>query len=196
MGITGLMSYSFLKVRPVKQVELLRPRDRRGKTLTVARETDLGLECKKTANFIYRFIKAGPSWVFTKSGKSITKFFAIEGTAYTARPKGDEMEVVPVSTWLRFLWGDKFYDAIPPKQKRAVETDVVGITVEIAPIDEEEYDLKRISAADLDDEGDSTVLSKIAKTQKPSTKRDIYQFMVGAAMSAAIIFFMLVKGWL
>lgn len=195
VAIFSIVPFMIKKFKPENKVDLLRPRDRRGKSLTIARETDLGIECKKTANYIYRFIKAGPAWVFSQGGKMVTKFFAIEGTAYTATVKGDTMVETPVSDYLKFLWGEQFYDSIPAPQKRAVETDVMGITVEIEPIDPEEYGLKTLTAADLDDEGDSIVLNKISRVQKPSTKRDLYQFAVGAAMSAAIILFLMVKGW-
>ena len=126
-----------MRYKPVKKVELLRPRDRRGQTLTVNRETDLGVECKKSGDFIYRFIKAGPSWVFNQGGRQITKFFGIEGTAYTGIPKGDDITLSSISELLRFIWGDKFYDAIPSKQKDAVEKDKWGITINVEKIEEE-----------------------------------------------------------
>jgi len=195
LGITGLMSYSFLKIKPVKQVELLRPRDRRGKTLSVAKETDLMLECKKINNVVYRFIKAGSSYVFSKSGRMVTKFFAMEGTAYTAMARGDELVKISVAEFLQGLWGKSFYDAIPSPQKKKVEQDVVGITIEVDPIDIDEHELASLKSTDLDTEGDSIVLEKLAKTQKPSTKQNIYQFMVGAAVMASLIFFLMIKGW-
>lgn len=195
LGITGLMSYSFLKIKPVKQVELLRPRDRRGRTLNVGKETDLMLECKKVNNIVYRFIKAGSSYVFSKGGRMVTKFFAMEGTAYTALARGDELVKVSVADFLRNMWGDKFYDAIPTPQRKKVENDVVGITIEVEPIDIDEHELASLKSTDLDTEGDSLVLEKLAKTQKPSTKQNIYQFMVGAAVMASIIFFLMIKGW-
>jgi len=195
LGITGLMSYSFLKIKPVKQVELLRPRDKRGKILNVAKETDLMLECKKVNNVVYRFIKAGPAYVFNKGGRMITKFFAMEGTAYTAKPTGDELVKTSLSDFLLDLWGKTWYNSLPPSLKRKVETDVWGITVEIDPIDIEEHGLESLKSADLDTEGDSIVLEKLAKTAKPSTRQNIYQFMVGAAVMASLIFFLMIKGW-
>lgn len=180
--------------RPVKRVDLLRPRDRRGKTLSVSRETDLGIECRRSKGFIYRFIKAGPAWVFNQGGKMVTKFFGVEGTAYTGVVQGDDVVRTPVSEYLKFLWGDKFYDAIPNQQKQAVETDVVGITVEIGKVVEEDYDLTTLTAADLDDEGDSVVLGKIAKGQAVSKKGQTFNFIIAFLLGTALTYFLMTSG--
>lgn len=185
-----------LYFKPTKKVELLRPRDRRGQTLSVSRETDLALECKKSKGVIYRFIKAGPSWVFNQSGKMVTKFFGMEGTAYTGMMKGNAMVNVPVKEYLEFLWGDKFYNAIPDDQKRKVETDVWGITVEIGKIKEEDYDLTTLTAADIDDEGDTSVLRRIAKAAEPSKKGQFYQFLVGTLLGGSLVFFLMTQGYI
>ena len=183
-----------MRYKPVKKVELLRPRDRRGQTLTVNRETDLGVECKRSGGFIYRFIKAGPSWVFNQGGRQITKFFGIEATAYTGIPKGDDIDRVSIAEFLKLTWGEKFYNAIPKKQKDAVEQDRVGLTLEIEKIDEEKFDLQSLSSADLDDEGDSLVLAKIAKGAVPSKKSQLWNFIIGAVLGAAVMLFISVKG--
>ena len=127
----------FVQMRwPIKQILHLRPRDRRGQQMVIDNETDLGVVCKKVKGDTYRFIKRGSGWVFNIGGRMVTRFFGVEGSAYTSyAAHGNEFEKVSVEDYLRFIWDDKFYDTIPESQRKIVENDKIGLTVEIVVID-------------------------------------------------------------
>lgn len=196
-------------IRPTKRVELLRPRDRRSKTMPISRETDLGITCRKSKGVIHRYIKAGPSWVTRRGLRMVTKFFGVEGTAYTAIPKppsGIETQKdadgnvvahglkINTEKFLRFLWGPKFYESLPQEARDPVEKDVIGITVEIGPIDEERWDLETLSADDINSENDSIVLDKLAGGQKPNAMANARTAMVWLIMGAFAMYFLVTRG--
>ena len=209
IAIVLILGMLLTQIRPTKRVELLRPRDRRSKILRVSRETDLGLTCIKAQGIIHRYIKAGPSWVSRRGLRMVTKFFGIEGTAYTAIPKppagidtvtdADGNVVahglkINTEEFLKFLWGPKFYDSLPPEAKVPVEKDVIGITIEIGPIDEERWGLETLSADDINSENDSLVLDKLAGGQKPNAMANAKTAMVWLAMGGFAMYFLVTRG--
>ena len=209
VGVILILGMILSLVRPTKQVLLLRRRDRRGKILRVARETDLGLVCRKTQGVVNHYIKAGTSWMIRRGMRMVTTHFAMEGTAYTAIAKGSDslrdvkdedgnttgqMIKVNVEKFLRHLWGDKFYDALPQEAKGPIEKDIVGITVEIAPIHEETWDLDTLSADDINDENDSHVLNKLAGGQKPNRMDTARTAMVWLVVGALAMYMLVTKG--
>lgn len=198
--IIGFLSifvfYMYSHFKPEKYVELLRPRDSRGKKLSVTQETDLGIVTRKSGGVVHRFIKKGRGWVFNIGGKMVTKFFGIEGTAYTGKPKGDEIENVPVKDYLIFLWGEKFYKSVPAAQRKTVETDVVGITVDITRVDTKKDDLPALTADDINSEDDRRVLEALAGAGERSVKQSLYQWLVPFFLGAAVIYFVIKQGFL
>jgi len=197
LAAAGAIGYAYNVTRPIKVVELLRPRDSRGMTLKVVKETDLGLTCKKAGGVVYRFIKRGRGWTFNKGGRMMTKFFGVEGTAYTGVAKGNVIEQVPVAAYLEELWGKEFYEKIPEKQKKAVERDVVGVTIEVGKIDAEREGLPPLTANDLNDEGDSFVLEKIAQSARTATlRKNLAGNLIWLALGALLMFMATAKGWL
>ncbi len=186
--------YVILFIKPTKKVLLLRPRDRRGQSLSVVQETDLGLVCKPIKKVTHRFIKVGPSWVFHETGRMVTRFLGLEGTAYTALAKGDDIVNISIKEFLEFLWGKEFYSAIPEVQKGKVETDVIGITIKVQKIDEEEAGLNPLTADDINDENDNIVLSKIAEPQKTDLSQNIIKNLMWLMLGALGMFFITTRG--
>ncbi|GAH35236.1 unnamed protein product, partial [marine sediment metagenome] len=186
--------YVIIFIRPAKKVLLLRPRDRRGKSLTVTQETDLGLVCKPVKKVTHRFIKVGPSWVFHEAGRMVTRFLGLEGTAYTGVVKGDEIVNISLREFLIFLWEEDFYSQIPKLQRDKVETDVIGVTIKVQAIDEAEAGIPTLTADDINDENDNIVLGKIAEPQKASTSQNIMNNLIWLALGAAVMFFASTKG--
>jgi len=180
MGIFATILMLVIRAKPRKEVLFLRPRDRRGERIPITRETSTSAWCEKH-NPIARFIKLGPGYVFTEGGKAVTRFWGIEGTAYTALVEEGRELKLSVKEYLQALWGDKFYDKIPKEQKEAIESDVVGITVEPKPV-EERFDVPPRSEEFLNDEDDAVILTRIAKAQQQSVKREFYQMLIGIAL--------------
>lgn len=193
--VIGIGAYLIYTNRPIKQVLLLRPRDKRGMQIPIVRETDSTLECKKVGDVARRFIKAGCAWTFVIGRQVTTRFFGMEGTAYTAIIKNKEEEKVSLEEALRSLWGDKFYEDVPEKQKSIIEKHKWGLTVEVEPIEEGD-DMISIASDIVQDASDSIILDKLAGAQKTSTTSQIYQFLMGAVTGALLVFFAATQGWI
>lgn len=193
--ILGGGLFVVIYIRPEKRVELLRPRDSRGKVLTVIQETDIGLTCKGVKGVVHRFIKAGRGWTFNVNGKMITKFFGIEGSAYTGLIRGDDIVRVSVPEFLKHTWGPKFYDAIPTQQKQAIETDVEGITIEALRIDEEEAQLPRLRSADVFDEDESIMIRRFAKGVQEKGPVSFVNYVISTGVGALLMYMAIGQGW-
>ncbi len=196
--VVGVIFYAVIKVsmkgRPIKEVLFLRPRDRRGEAMTVTKETDRSLVCGKT-DPIHRFIKVGPGYVFAEAGKAITRFWGIEGTAYTADLNTGKNEG-SIPEFLKSVWSKKFYDKLPEERKKAIETDKIGVIVDPIPIKEEEYGFPTLTSDDINDEGDAVVLDRISRgIDKGNTKREFYQLLTGVIMGMGIMAMLTQLGW-
>jgi len=190
--IVALVVMSF---KPETRVELLRPRDSRGKILRVVEENDLGLTCKKTSGIVHRFIKAGRGWTFNVRGKMITKFFGMEGRAYTGIIKGDEIVNVSVPNFLKWVWGEKFYNAIPEKQKSSIETDIYGITVEVQRVNEDELGLPSLRADDVNDEDESIMIRRFARGAQASKQGSYINYFASGLIGALLMYLAVTQGW-
>ena len=195
--VCAVVAYFFMRGKSEREVELLRPRDSRGHILKVVQETDIGLMCKKVKGVTHRFIKAGKGWTFDMGGHMVTRFFGIEGKAYTALVKQSGTENVSVAEYLKWLWGNKFYSQIPEQQRHTVETDIVGITVSIDPFDPKSVgpELPSLSADDVHDQDDNTMLSRFASStggEKGGTSW--IPFIVSFVLGAMVMFFLMSRG--
>lgn len=182
---------------PRKEVMHLRPRDKRGEAFKVSDETDLALICNMKNGSVNRYIKRGCGWVFNEKGRMVTRFFGMEGTAYTTEAKGNDIFKVPVSKFLKSYWGETFYNQIPEKQRRAVETDVIGITIEPTKIEEEEYELPNLTTEQINDEDDAQMLKKfVQQHREKTTAQDVYRIVIVFVLGFLSAFFVLTKGWI
>ncbi len=199
MGIAIIGTYIFIDMmkKPVIRVDLLRPRDRRGVTLKVIEETDLGLFCKKYKGVTHRFIKVGSAWMFHEGGRAVTKFLGLEGTAYTALLEDSPaITNMPVSDYLRdIIWDKEFYDEIPDEQRQALEKDVIGVTIEIKEVVTEGTNLPPLSGEDIFDEEDSLVIKSIAKSGAQVAKgASIMQYGLGILLGALMMYMAIMQG--
>jgi len=183
----------FIRARPRKEVLFLRPRDRRGERLIITKETDRSIVCGRS-NPVKRFIKIGPGYAFNEGGKMVTRFWGIEGLAYTAGLEGDDPVKMSIPEYLRVVWGKRFYESVPPKQRAAIERDHIGVIIEPVPIKPPGF--RHLTSEDIDDEADAVILSRIAKATTISTKREFYQLMVGVIIGIGLAALMLRLGWL
>jgi len=177
-----LVVYRLLAARrPIKEVMFLRPRDRRGKRMRVTRETDRSAFCERE-NPTHRFIKLGPAYEFQEGGRLVTRFFGVEGSAYTADLSG------PNPNPLRLTLGEilseyDWYRKLPQRIRDEVEKAKFGVVVDVKAIDPDEYGLPRWTSDDVHDEADAVILRRLAAGSQVSTvKREFYQLMVGIGL--------------
>jgi len=201
---TGLVLVMFLS-KPRKSVSLLRTRDHRGLNLGVKKETDLGISCNKRDKVNYHFIKAGQSFVFHEFLSNVTRFFAIEGTVYIPLIEGGQSVHEALSNYLQFLWGREFYEALPPEQKRKIENDRIGITIEVPRAkkddlkDSENKVLPHFTATDVNDELDSEAMRNLfldEDTQKSNLTHSIYTAVIWFCIGGLLVYSILKSGWL
>jgi hypothetical protein len=157
-----LLYWSSNRTKTHKRVDFLRPRDKRGESLEITRETDHSVICEQS-NPIHRFIKIGPAFNFKDGGRHIIKFFGIEASAYTASLRGTETFQIPVQEFLQHLWGNKIYNALPTVMKEAVEKDKIGVTIEPVKVDSAALGLEQVSSDEVNDEADATILERLAR---------------------------------
>lgn len=171
-AVIFFLYWSANKTKTHKKVDFLRPRDKRGETLEVTRETDHSVVCEQS-NPIHRFIKVGPAFNFKEGGHHTIKFFGIEASAYTAGLKNTKPFVMSVQEFLKTLWGKKIYEALPDIMKDAVEKDKLGVTIEPDKVDAKSLGLNEVSSDEVNDEADATILERLARfgaSDNPRTK--------------------------
>lgn len=178
--------------KPITQVEQLRPRDRRFEIMTVNTETDLSLHCKKKGGAFWRFIKRGTAWVGNIGGRPITKFFGVEGRAFTTIFRDEEEVELSISEYLRDIWGEVFFNQIPEPNRRKLEN--IGLTVE--PIQSFGDLDEGINAEQVNDEDERNILRGLAETAKSTTKQDIYKAAIPFLLGAFFMYFIVTRGYL
>lgn len=128
------------------QILYCRERDGRGFELPIDKEDAISLE---TEDPNLRFFKWGRAYEFLgRLGRTFTRFFGKEGTAYSWRLEGfdkdeDEdgnpvekkktLEFPTLEEAVRFRWGPEFYHTVPEKQKEKLREDKVHLTVNLEP---------------------------------------------------------------
>jgi len=117
-----------------KEVMLLNTEDYRYTSLTVERETESLIYCKKHDGVQYRFFKLGPGW----TGKE-TRFLAVEGTPLISYitgldQNGDEIyAVTETEAFLKVALGEKNYDQLEDAIKKKIREHCIGTTVSVKP---------------------------------------------------------------
>lgn len=191
MIVIFLLFMFFSKTAKTRKLVLFfRPRDKRGEVLEITGETDRSVLCEKS-DPIHRFIKVGPAFTFKERGRVTTQFLGLEGTAYTAQLKNVEPFKLSTSDYLKSLWGEHNFNALPSKMRNAVEKDIVGVTVEPTPIDHRNLGLPSLSSDDVNDEGDSFILTRLARlgsTESVKTKLlgNLVWFGLGVGFAAIL----------
>ena len=142
VALFGLLAFKFLQSKkPIKEVLFLSPRDRRGERLRVTRETDRSVFCERS-NPVHRFFKLGPAYEFHENGRLVTRFFAVEGSAYTADlrdPTNPKPIIMTLDEYLRGLWGD-MYDKMPSRLRKKIEGKVFSVAEYLRTLFGKEYE--------------------------------------------------------
>lgn len=137
----GLILGREIQPRAKNQVTYLQPKTRIGFDLNINEESSLVLECDDIKGMPHkRFLKFRPGFDIKKGrrhNKVITRYFAIEGSAFTTRIEnisGEEKKIqISPANYLKVLWGEKIYEAMDPAHKNPIEQATIPITVSIEP---------------------------------------------------------------
>jgi len=192
-----LVWFAYESIKPVKVVDLLRPRDGRGATLKVKRETDTGLDVGKVDKTYKYFVKVGRAWTFVKNFKTTTKFFAQEGTAYTTSPDYPKDMKITLAEALRLIVSGEYYEnKIPTEIKEKIERSKWGLTIEMEPIKTEE--LPALSSDIVYDEEDKKFAEDLVAGKKKADKNKVQyiQIAFGFFAGAFIIYLATHMEWI
>ena len=116
-GMFGIIIGVFIKPFVGNQVLKFIPSDHRFIELDIEEETAVSLECKKKKGFpLQRFFKYHPGFTGLAGRiikKPVTKFLAIEGTAYTWKiEEGVNKLLGNLNDAVRSIWGEEFYSHV------------------------------------------------------------------------------------
>lgn len=100
--------------------------------------------------------------------------------------KGEE--VGPLKKVLLGLWGQKFFNEIPEKQKKIIEDNKIFVTVELESGLTPAGGFSPMSEEDIKDEDDRKAASIFAKALGPTAKQELYKGFLWASLGALMIF--------
>lgn len=167
-----------------KTIDVLQPRDKRAFTLPVI-EGEIGLQGPKRDGVQWRFYKAGAGYNYPNGA---IKFWALEGSAYTAVLKGDQKVELKLPAALEIIWGKEAYAKMPPALKEPLETHQFGVTIypEKIPDDDKAGALR---AANVEDETDQKALGYFAKIMDKAKKFDLMTILpwVGVGVLVGLV---------
>lgn len=173
-------------------ITVLQPRDKRAFDVPIIDETDTSLICKTQGKKERRYYKSGPGWSY-KNG--LTKFFGIEGSAYTMIVKDDSEVKVSLSTALRDLWGQETYDKMPKDLRDQVENHVFGVTITPEEIPKEDK-TRSVSAENADKENIKTSMEYLGHEMDKKRKTEWIPIIMGVGVGAFAVLLAVVLKWI
>lgn len=162
MGVfimAGLLIGLFLRPWMGNQVLKFIPADHRFIDLSIDEETSISVQCKKMKGMpIQRFFKLHPGFtgiVGRFIRKPITRYLAIEGTAYTWQIEaGAWKKLGSLGDSVRAIWGDEFFSSVPEKQQKALTESRIQVTVGLDESPLTPHGMRSISEEDIKQEED------------------------------------------
>lgn len=162
MGIAvgmGVLVGLFLRPWVGNQVIKISPHNHTFLDLGIEEETSISIECEKTKGMPpQRFFKLHPGFTgivgkFLK--KPITRYFGMEGTAYTWRiDQGSWHKLGTLAAAVRSVWGEDFYRTVPDNQKDLLEKSKINVTVGLEKAPLTPAGMRSISEEDIKQEED------------------------------------------
>jgi len=173
-----------------KEVMLCRPEDNRFETLSVNRETEMGLYCKKHEGIEPRIYKTGPGWT-----SRIIRSLPVERSPLVSCLNESQRVTTTVSEFLKFKWGEGPYSKLPNELKAPLE-EGTGITVTIKPIlPEKSLGLDRIKGDAILAESDRANLDEFGKgTPRKEGMKDLTMDIAKILLGGFAMYFLLKQG--
>lgn len=195
IGMGGYLAYIYNKgdINSKGSILLLRPRDRRGEYIPIAKEEDAVVHCKEKNGIKRRFIKGGSSWMVNKK----PVFLAIETSGYTSVISTTTRRTLPIDMFLRETWGEDFCNKKIPKRMDQLVSTPWLVGVEPVKIDTEGSGLQDISAEDVLAKEDTAVLEILADAAKKNREKINWLMQImGVGAGVGIAYLLLGLGWL
>lgn len=189
--LIGVFLGLLFKPKAKDQVMKLIPRDRRFIDFNVAMEDAFGVECEPKKGYPpQRFIKYRPGFTgqvgkFLK--RSVTRYFGLEGTAYTCQVQSTPVMLGTLAEALKGIWGEKFYNTVPEPQRLKLEKEKVDVIVDLEEI-KTPHGFKEVSEENIKQEEDRKAAQTWWEGKKMAEKTTLMQwlfiFLAGAGAMA------------
>jgi hypothetical protein len=116
-------------------VRKLIPREHRFVDFPIEDEYACSVECKNQKGYPkQRFFKYAPAFM-GQLGKYVKRpammFLGKEGTAYTWKEHSGKVDIGKLDAALKTVWGEDFYNQIPPEQRALIEESKINVTVDL-----------------------------------------------------------------
>ena len=198
----GLLIGIFLRPWVGNMVIKFMPADHRFVDLSIDEETSISLQCKKVKGMpIQRFLKLHPGFTgivgrFLK--KPITRYLAMEGTAYTWEiENGIWKKLGGLGDVIRSIWGEDFWATVPENKRIIIEDSRVQVTVGLKKAPLTPAGMRSISEEDIKQEEDRRASQTFWNAHTGLNRGYFINLILaggtGFAVCAAMIFLGLIK---
>jgi len=194
MGIfigVGLLIGLFLRPWMGNQVVKIIPADHRFIDLGIEEETSISIECQKVKGMPpQRFFKLHPGFTgivgkFLK--KPITRYFGMEGTAYTWEiENGYWRNLGSLGDAVRTLWGEKFWGTVPETMRDKLTESTIQVTVGLEKAPLTPAGMRSISEEDIKQEEDRRASQTFWEERQSAMKGWLVNTILAAGMGFAI----------
>ena len=196
MGIAlmfGIILGIFIKPFVGNQVLKFIPSDHRFIELDIEEETAVSIECKKKKGFpLQRFFKFHPGFTGLAGRiikKPVTKFLAIQGTAYTWKlEEGVNKLLGSLKDAVRSVWGEEFWSHVPDHQKELLAKAKIDVTVGLDKSPLTPHGMTSVSEEDIHKETDRKAAQTFWEEHGSRLKGQYINMILAGGMGAAIVF--------
>jgi len=131
VGVLGIIAFvMWTSLRPAKQVLYCSDDENIGDQMNLRRMAPAHLYTKK-GKTIYRFVRFREAFNFVIGGRTVTRWFAKAGTAYTKRLESGEVGEFTLYNIMIAVWGEEIINALKDEQKQKLIESEVMITVRL-----------------------------------------------------------------
>lgn len=129
--ITGTITFfAWTSLRPAKHVLYFSEDENLGEQMNVNRLTPTFLYSKK-AKTIYRYLRFREAFNFVIGGRTVTRWLAKKGTAFSKRLESGEVGDFTLFTIMKAVWGDEVINSLKAEEYQKLIESEVMITVRL-----------------------------------------------------------------
>ena len=132
VAVSGFGVFLWFALKPDKKVLYFNENEGWGEELEIERMTPAHVYTKMKKKVAYRFIRYRAAFNFQVGMKTVTRFLAKKGTAFTSRLEGNK-EVGPFTlyTIMQSIWPQEVIDSLKDEIKQKLIESTVPITVRL-----------------------------------------------------------------
>jgi hypothetical protein len=131
IGVLGTIAFVlWTSLKPAKQILYISDDENIGDQMNVKRMAPAHLYSKK-GKTIYRFVRFREAINFVIGGRTVTRWLAKVGTAYSKRLESGDVGEFTLYTIMIAVWGQEIIDALKDEEKQKLIESKVMLTVRL-----------------------------------------------------------------